>query len=781
MRNDNRIPWWLWPNVLNLDAPIITAAWQELFARSAGLSVTAAERAALFLAVWVIYAADRLLDGVRLGVRASSSARHQFSHRHARPLALLLLTAIAVEGWLVLARLPREILFGGLALGALVGAYFLWNQLAGTRWGRGWLKELVVSLVFAFGAGLVPLLARPTGEVIIDILSFAAVCMANCLLIARLERAMDEARGEVSIAAHFPRHARPARLLSSVVTAVMVLLLIFGAGSCVPLAVIIAALLMVLVVRFESRWGAELAMVGADFALAAGGVAGILICAAGQAHAAPVAEEPIRGTTYYLDGGAGDDEAAGTSEGAAWRTLGPLNRRELAPGDAVLFRAGTSYSGRLAPKGSGSERAPIRIGTFGEGPMPRIDAGGDFPEALLVENVEYYEIEDLELTNTGDTRARGRAGVRIRADDFGVMRHIVLKRLFVHDVNGDLEKGDGDRLAGFGIQWVNKGRETPSRFDDLLIENCRLARTDRNGICGASAFHDRRRWFPSTRVVIRGNRLEDIGGDGIVPLGCDGAIVEHNTIRGARMRAPDYCAGIWPWSCDDTVIQFNEVSGVSGTLDGQAFDSDYNCRNTIIQYNYSHDNDGGFVLICNNGGARAPGSVGNTGTIIRYNISRNDGERLVQLGGRCEDTRIYNNVFFVGEGRALLGILQGNWGGSNEPGDIVFENNIFWVGGKLTDRIEDGAPPTFRNNLIFGDYQTAADEEDTLRTDPKFVGPGRGADGYQLGPDSPALGAGRLISENGGRDYWGNPVAGDRPPAIGAHEPIGDSGTRQDH
>ena len=26
-----------------------------------------------------------------------------------------------------------------------------------------------------------------------------------------------------------------------------------------------------------------------------------------------------------------------------------------------------------------------------------------------------------------------------------------------------------------------------------------------------------------------------------------------------------------------------------------------NCNNTIIQYNYSHDNEGGFLLICNTG------------------------------------------------------------------------------------------------------------------------------------------------------------------------------------
>ena len=58
---------------------------------------------------------------------------------------------------------------------------------------------------------------------------------------------------------------------------------------------------------------------------------------------------------------------------------------------------------------------------------------------------------------------------------------------------------------------------------------------------------------------------------------------------------------------------------MKGQKDGQAFDSDGFCRNTVFQYNYSHDNDGGFMLICGRE---------NVGTTIRYNISQNDQTRL---------------------------------------------------------------------------------------------------------------------------------------------------------
>src|SRR5262249_26171816 len=55
------------------------------------------------------------------------------------------------------------------------------------------------------------------------------------------------------------------------------------------------------------------------------------------------------------------------------------------------------------------------------------------------------------------------------------------------------------------------------------IEGCRLARTDRNGICGFAAYSKNPgRWFPSLNVVIRKNVLEDTGGDAIKLWGCDG-------------------------------------------------------------------------------------------------------------------------------------------------------------------------------------------------------------------------------------------------------------------
>jgi endonuclease/exonuclease/phosphatase family metal-dependent hydrolase len=469
--------------------------------------------------------------------------------------------------------------------------------------------------------------------------------------------------------------------------------------------------------------------------------------------------------TYHMDSQAGDDQNDGTSPERAWRSLAAVNARVFRPGERILFKAGTSYRGLLKPQGCGTEANPIVIDMYGSGGKPRIDGEG-IRDTLWLENVEYWEVSNLEITNLGQTRADWRTGVRVSANDYGTVHHIHLRNLYVHDVNGSNNKS----REGCGIFFECKGK-TPSRFDDLLIENCHLVRTDRNGICGRSSFTNRsRNWLPSLNVVIRGNLLEDIGGDCIKPWGCDGCLVEHNVVRGGRQRAEDYAAGIWPWSCDNTVIQFNEVSGMKGTKDGQGFDSDYNCRNSLFQYNYSHDNDGGFMLICTP--ETRPGNVGCVGTVVRYNISQNDGARIFHIGGPVQNTRIYNNVFYVPEGRDIYAVLCTDWGGWAK--DTYFYNNIFYVEGKVRYEFGRSTDNVFESNVFYGEHENRPDDPSAILRDPMLVNAGSGGDGldslagYKLKPGSPCIGAGVAVENCGGRDFWGNPLPGDAKPNVGA-------------
>ena len=485
--------------------------------------------------------------------------------------------------------------------------------------------------------------------------------------------------------------------------------------------------------------------------------------------------------TYYVDSESGDDSKSGLTPDAAWKTLTKVNTTIFHADDRVLFKSGTSYQGQLVFKGSGTKNHPIVVDSYGPGPKPAIQASGSFPEALLLKNVEYWEINNLDISNNGPYREESRWGVRICAENFGEMSHIKLKGLYVHDVNGWLKKSYEE---GCGIYWETLPGE-PSWFNGLLIENCHLARTDRNGICGRHLFIKRaENWHPSLNVVIRGNLLVDIGGDAIKPWGCEGALVEYNMVRGARTRCDDYAAGIWPWSCDNTVIQYNEVSGVKGYKDGQAFDSDYNCRNTIFQYNYSHDNEGGFMLICTP--KPDENNVGCVGTIIRYNLSVNDHTRIFDIGGGAKDTYIYNNTIYVGNGLDVKLLNYGSWGEDNWSDGMYFSNNIFYADegavlrimsrtGRNPDGRFEGKPGfgestnnVFKSNVYFGKVLYVPEDPDGIFDDPGLIDPGSyDVMNYRIKDSSPCVNAGTFIAENV-NDYFGRPIQA--KPDIGVAE-----------
>jgi hypothetical protein len=272
-------------------------------------------------------------------------------------------------------------------------------------------------------------------------------------------------------------------------------------------------------------------------------------------------------------------------------------------------------------------------------------------------------------------------------------------------------------------------------------------------------------------VVIRGNVLEDIGGDGIKIWGSNGALVERNVIRGGRMRCDDYAAGIWPFASDDTVIQFNEVSGMKGIKDGQGFDSDYLCHRSLFQYNYSHDNEGGFFLIC------SPGNSYNTDTVIRYNISQNDGinsARVFHFGGGASNTLVYNNTIYVGTNQNLPLILCTEWSGGNAQATRFF-NNLFYVDGRVTYDFSKSRDTVFENNIFCGDHVNQPADAAAITNCPPLVALGTGTDSFRsLENYAFQKGAegfkGKVIPNNGGRDFFGKPVPKDRAARIGAVE-----------
>jgi hypothetical protein len=477
----------------------------------------------------------------------------------------------------------------------------------------------------------------------------------------------------------------------------------------------------------------------------------------------------------YLDADAGNDAADGLSPAAAWKTLARANAFPYQPGDSLLFRRGARWAGQFNPaSGEGTVQNPIHVGAYGTGPRPLIEGEGQIQDAVVLQNRSWWTLTTLEVTNQGGSRAAGtrRTGIRVVTDNFGVMRGIRLRDLVVRDVNGSLVKhntqeGHGILFAATGNTEVGGQR---SRFDDFIIEDTRLERTDRNGISQYTGNGTR-----STGVVIRRNTLEDIGGDGIKIWGANDALVEHNVVRGGRMRAQDHAAGIWPFEADRTIIQFNAVTGMKGTTDGQGYDADYRTEGTVIQYNYSAGNEGGFILLC------APGNSYSRGTVVRYNISVGDGintARVFQLGGKITNTRIYNNTIYIMPGQNVPLIASNEWDGGNAD-STFFWNNIFHVaaGGRVTYVWDKSTRNFFDRNVFYGDHvgRPTQDAGAITGREPQFQQPGAlgfdlaSAEAYRLIQADSLFAAGRVIPENGGRDFFGNPLPSGTP-YVGAHQ-----------
>jgi len=379
-----------------------------------------------------------------------------------------------------------------------------------------------------------------------------------------------------------------------------------------------------------------------------------------------------------------------------WKTLTKLSTLELKPGDQVLLKSGCTWPGPLVTRGSGSSDAPIVIDRYGKGAMPRIDGGGSGTDAVLVKNQQWIELRNLEVTNHGEGVAM-RRGVHIWLDDFGVAQHIVVSGLFVHDVNGTNKKKDSG-----GIIFRTTGKKTPSRFDGLRIERNIVWKVDRSAIAAQSTFYLRQVWFPSTSVVIRDNYVEDIGGDGIVPWACDGALVEHNIAKDCNRRADEYNAGIWPWSCDNTVLRLNEAMWTRTQKDGQGFDSDYNSRNTTIEYNYSHDNEGGFVLICTPEPPKSGDMIGNEGVEVRYNISRNDKTRSIHIPGPVRGIRVHDNYIETAAGESVNIVQFSDWKGWATDSEFVNNTLISNGTGRYGHELTRSADGNFEIGPGFG-------------------------------------------------------------------------------
>ena len=201
------VPWWLWPHLLSLDAPLVALIWQRWWAHWGGVRLMWREEAILGLGVWMIYVGDRLADTAPRASADHRTARHRFYHgqrRNMMPVAAAVFFALA---WFTPWLLPVEEFFAGLGLLALAGGYF-WLIHRRTR--RGWShilpKEAAVGGMFAAGSAFF-VLGRMTSFApawMLAVPLFGALCFCNCALITRWEENPLDLRDASSLLNAFP-------------------------------------------------------------------------------------------------------------------------------------------------------------------------------------------------------------------------------------------------------------------------------------------------------------------------------------------------------------------------------------------------------------------------------------------------------------------------------------------------------------------------------------------------------------------------------------------------
>ncbi len=503
----------------------------------------------------------------------------------------------------------------------------------------------------------------------------------------------------------------------------------------------------------------------------------------------------VQAKVYFVSPN-GDDSRSGLSVTEAWKTLDKVNQVAFQPGDQVLFESGSVWNGQLKPQGSGNTGKPVIMSSYGGEARPVINIGKAEGAGILLSNQSWWEISNLEITS-GAAPEMGIARQGIVAAVQGgdqQIQHLVIRNCYIHDVWGQL----GGRTRGrSGAILVTASRGGSSTLDDVLVESNRIERLDKVGIVVEGG---------RSGVIVRRNVMDNLGGDGIIVGGGAQAMIEYNTVKRSCLRTGSldlpmdqngqkiwwpHTAAIWIHNTTETVMQFNEVYDTGRQPrngDGEAYDFDFGCRHCVCQYNYSKNNHGLLLIMYDA-----------TNNITRYNISENDQTHLIQL--QCaisERNLLYNNVFYVDYGTADLDFFCGDDGTKDKSklGACLF-NNIFYATGQgrfrtvytsgyawertfdETVKLPKEPGTLFHHNLYFGPWKNGLpDDAEKLVADPMFAAPGTGGvglaslTGYKLKPGSPCIKAGMSVADNGGRDFYGNPV-NDGSIDIGVHEQFG--------
>jgi hypothetical protein len=497
-----------------------------------------------------------------------------------------------------------------------------------------------------------------------------------------------------------------------------------------------------------------------------------------------------------------------------------LESVNLEPGDRVLLQGGATFSGSLKLEwwDSGNDElgnfiAPVIISSFGEGRATI--AAGDGP-AISAYNNGGIEISNLNLTGSGvapdGTTTSTASGISFYNDSPGDLK---FRHLRISDVD----------VSGFGERGISIGGfQGDSGFDDVEITRVIAHDNLEDGIetYGAIGFTQALTNVRIRHCVAHHNvgdpDSNTNSGNGIVLGGVTGGLIEYCKAHenGTNCTAANGPVGIWAYDSANIVIQCNESHhNLTSDNDGGGFDIDLKVSDSVLQYNYSHDNAGAGFLIFGTAGLN-----GNDRNIVRYNISENDGRDPgstaasgINVSNNVDDLAIYGNTVIVSAapGSSSIPAIKIMASGS-EPDDIIVANNIFVTsGGTRLVNVDSNGDVTFAGNNYWssgddfvirdnghnyetlGSWRSAQGQEryngqaTGFNVDPQFQipqdttakslvpSPSVGLKVFKLQASSPLIDQGldlksRFNLDAGPRDFFAAPVHQGNALEVGAHE-----------
>ena len=341
--------------------------------------------------------------------------------------------------------------------------------------------------------------------------------------------------------------------------------------------------------------------------------------------------------TYYVDCHSGSDESVGTSEDAAWRSIGKVGALMLQPGDAVLLKRGTRCSGALAPKGSGTVARPIRLGAYGSGALPVIEADGKSEAALRLRDQQGWHISNIEAVG-------GRPYGILITGTKGTLRHFRLKDLVVRDVSGI------PRTKTTGLVTI----QAPSSLtiEDIVIDGITAYNTTQwAGIVVSGASRNNR----IRDVTVRNSVVHDVDGDGIILFSVDRGLIERSAAWLTGLEPKQTIGtpnGIWTWTCSQCTVRHTEGFWIdSPGVDGGVYDIDWGNDDNVVEENFGHDAMGYCAAVF------GAGKYVTTSSVVRNNLcidngrspklARRQGDLYISTwdGGKLDGVEIYGNTF----------------------------------------------------------------------------------------------------------------------------------------